>query len=81
MAAQHGGWLPENCAERQQCSLGLSSEVLSLGAPLEGSMAGGHMVGRAASWPSASLWVAHLRGSGSPPQGDRRQVTVRRLRD
>lgn len=75
-------------------SLGLSSEVLTLGAPLEGSMASGHVAGRADSWPSASLWDADLWGSGSLQgdfsgdqawichlgslRGDRRQVAVSR---
>lgn len=41
MAAQHGRWLPETWAEGQHWRLGLPSEVLTLGAPLQGSMASG----------------------------------------
>lgn len=48
-------------------SLGLSSEVLALGA-LEGSIAGGHAVGRAVIWPSASLQDADLRGDQAAPK-------------
>lgn len=56
-AAQHGGWLPENCAEGQQCPLGLTPEVLTLGASLEGSMAGGHVAERVASWQVCGMQI------------------------
>lgn len=62
MAAQHGGQLPKNCAEGgTTASLGLSSEALTLEAAQEGSMAGGHMAGKA----------AHLaKHKSAAPQGD-----------
>lgn len=47
----------ELCREGQQCPLGLSSKVLTLGAPLE-----------VASWPSTSLWVQICRVQVTPEE-------------